>query len=1199
MAKDARNRVGQQLGNYRLLHLLGRGGFADVYLGEHVYLKNYAALKILHTVLKGEESAGFLKEAQMLASLLHPHIVRVLDYAVEDGLPFLVMEYAPSGTLRSCHPKGTCLEYPTIVSYVEQVASALQYAHDRGIIHRDVKPENMLLNAQNELLLSDFGLAQLLPRAFSESTQPMERPLAGTASYLAPEQLHGKANPASDQYALGVVVYEWFCGEPPFRGSFLELAAQHLSASPASLRTWIPNFSPAVEEVVFKALAKEPEQRFARIQDFATALTEAVRIISPALFVSPAVAGSMNPPDPYDTAIEAIHENMLSSPPDAGTRTSDPLVESEDHREAHAALLQAEPMWKMPVIFTPLVGREQDVEAICTLLKRPEVRLLTLLGTGGIGKTRLSIQVATAMRKYFTDGACFVHLGRIIDAEMMIPTLARELGLQESGIQPLFEQLKNFLGDRRLLLVLDNFEQVVKAGPQVEELLAACPSLKAIITSRAALRLSAEYLFPVPPLSLPDIAHAPEHTVFSQSAAVALFVQRAQAIQPSFQITPANARAIAEICLRLDGLPLAIELAAARVNLFSPQALLKRLSQRLLVLTGGRRDMPERQQTLRNALKWSYDLLDAFEQRLFRRLSVFIGGWTLDAVEVVWEAGDEKETGSGLSVLDGVASLLDKSLLLRAEQVGEEPRLIMLETIREYGLECLQESGEAGVCEQAHAVYYLALLEEAEPHLQGPEQLDWFARLEQESANIFAALEEAYKHGLHRELARGANAFARFLIARGLYAEAEIHLTRARQVAEPLLIPAELATILFHLGEVAEKHGDYTQAETYLQEALSLARQVGDRTRTSDVLRLLGIVSRRHGDYRKGERYLQEAFALAQQSGDQERICAALRSLGAVASELGDYDRSVSYLQKGLALARKWGSREHICALLTNLGQIALLRGQFTQAETYMREALELANQIDYREGRVVLLSNLGHLAGERKDYVVSERYSQEALVLARQSGDREWIATLLANIGWAASGQEDYTRATTFLQEALALGRQINHHWLLTAILCEWGELQLKQKQFDAAIVAFKEARDFATEGNPEYVALACYGLARAFAGEGNIAEARRLGLDSLASLGEMGHARVAEIQQWLDTLPDRAPEPVSAARASNSVGLTEREIEVLRLLAKGMTNSQIAAQLIISSHTVNAHVRSIFNKLEVNSRSAATRYAAEHHLL
>jgi len=369
----------------------------------------------------------------------------------------------------------------------------------------------------------------------------------------------------------------------------------------------------------------------------------------------------------------------------------------------------------LPPLLTPLIGREQQGQEIRSLLLRPEVRLLTLTGTAGIGKTRLAIQVATDLNEIFTQGVCLVQLAPLSDFNLVIPSIAQTLGLRDVEEYSLFESLKAFLQDKHLLLLLDNFEQVLEAAPALVELLLACPSSKILVTSRAVLHIHAEHEFSVPPLALPDLTRLPESEALSQYAAVALFLERARAVNPDFQVTPANTRSIAEICVRLDGLPLAIELAAARIKLLPPQALLTRLRHRLQVLTSGARDVPPRQETLRNMLAWSYDLLDAQEQRLFRRLCVFVGGCTLEAVEGLSTALGERPA----NVLDGVASLMDKSLLRQVEQEGQDPCLLMLEMIREYGLEGLSANGEMERTRQAHATYYLRLAEQAELELGG------------------------------------------------------------------------------------------------------------------------------------------------------------------------------------------------------------------------------------------------------------------------------------------------------------------------------------------------------------------------------------------------------------------------------------------------------------------------------------------------
>ncbi len=390
----------------------------------------------------------------------------------------------------------------------------------------------------------------------------------------------------------------------------------------------------------------------------------------------------------------------------------------------------------LPIQPTPFIGREKEVDAVHHLFLREDVRLVTLTGPGGVGKTRMALHVAEQLRAHFADGVWFVSLAPISDPDLVIPTIAQTLGLREAGERSLLEQLQVFLRERQVLLLLDNFEQVVRAAMHVANLLTICSYLKVLVTSREVLHVRAEREFPVPTLSLPDPKRLPDLVALSQYEAVALFIQRAQAARPEFQVTNANAPVVAEICVRLDGLPLAIELAATRIKLLPLRALLTRLGQRLQLLTSSARDVPAHQQTLRNTIQWSYDLLDAQEQQLFCRLSVFVSGCTLEAVEAISAALGN----ATLPVLDGVVSLIDKNLLQQTAQEGEEIRLLMLETIREYGWEALAERQEREAIQAAHAAYYLALAEEAERALGGPQQLLWLERLEREYDNLHAAL---------------------------------------------------------------------------------------------------------------------------------------------------------------------------------------------------------------------------------------------------------------------------------------------------------------------------------------------------------------------------------------------------------------------------------------------------------------------------
>ncbi|HEX6478919.1 MAG TPA: NB-ARC domain-containing protein [Ktedonobacteraceae bacterium] len=488
------------------------------------------------------------------------------------------------------------------------------------------------------------------------------------------------------------------------------------------------------------------------------------------------------------------------------------------------------PQHNLPVQLTTLVGRKQDAATVVALLRRPHVRLLNLIGTAGIGKTRLAIQVAMDLLDDFADGVYFVSLAYIRSPHLVLPAIAQTLGLKEKESQPITHLLQAYLCQQQILLVLDNFEQVVTAAPLLGELLAACSSLKLLVTSREVLHLRAEQQFAVPPLAVPNLEPFPTVESLTQYAAVDLFIQRAQAVKHDFQLHEANASAIVEVCRRLDGLALAIELAAAHIKVLSPQALLARLDHQLQVLSGGAWDLPERQQTLRHTIQWSYNLLNAHEQRLFKRLSVFVGGSTVEAVEALYEILDDEEA----NVLEMITSLLDKSLLQTRKQGDGEQRLLMLEMIREYGLDLLATSGEIEAAHQSHALYYLRLVEGAEPEFWGPQQAVWFNRLEHERGNLRKALNWLLERGdvgknIEVALRMGA-ALWWFWLRRAHFSEGAFLMERALAIAHTHVSVQVRAKALRCAGHLVGAQGYAERGEALLAERVEIRSNEAGRS---------------------------------------------------------------------------------------------------------------------------------------------------------------------------------------------------------------------------------------------------------------------------------------------------------------------------------------------------------------------------------
>ncbi len=1016
-------------GRYEIIEELGEGGMGRVYRVQDTKVNEEVALKLIKSEIAADKKTieRFKGELKTARKIRHKNVCGMYDLGEEKGLHFITMEYVSGENLKSLIKREKRLDTELIISIAKQVCEGLSEAHRMGVVHRDLKPSNIMIDTERNARIMDFGIARSLrTKGITDAGV-----IIGTPDYMSPEQVVSEdVDQRSDIYSLGVILYEMITGQVPFVGDTpLSVAYQHTHEPPQDPRRINDQIDDNLSHLVLKCLKKDKENRFQSAEEVLLALRG-------------------------ETSYTSFPGNVV------------PTLKSPDACPNN-----------LPIQPTSFIGREKDLIFTRNLLSQAEVRLLTLTGPGGIGKTRLGLQLAGGLCDEFKDGIFFVPLAPITDPLLVTPTIAQALDVHEQGNQPILVTLGEFLQPRKMLIFLDNFEHVGEAASDIAQLLETCSFIKFLITSREVLHVKGEHEFLVRPLAFPDLSHRTTMDLLTRNPSVELFSQRALSVKSDFSITDENAQSVAEICARLDGLPLAIELAAARIKLFPPKALLKRLIEAggqssLRILTHGPRDAPARHRTLRSAMDWSYELLDENEQRLFQILSVFAGGFTFSAAEAVCSSADsypdpQSAEAMGVDVMDGLASLLDKSLLRQDESKEEELRFSMLGMIREYAGEKLKESGrEAGIKER-HANYFLTLAEEAKSLLEGPEQEVWLERLEEEHNNLRSALgwflqkAEEMNDGSPQFALSGlrmAGALSQFWDTHGYFSEGRRWL---QKVLAFIKTPThERVDALTGAGWLAARHSDMDEAIHFSEQAIDIAREIDYKAGIAKALRGLAFAKEFLGaDDASIEALHSESLELWREVGDKRGIATALGPLAHRAASTYDFKQANSLFGESLDLFREVQDKREIAGALWNLAQIAAIVGHYDKAKKMYGESLKIYEDLKDLHGVATQLRGLGRVERFQGNTKQARTLYEEALVSFRTMGDKGCGSIALAGLGRVALDQGDMKSATSLAQECLSMSREVGFKAVEAQALRLLGQYDFAQGNHESARRHFVES--------------------------------------------------------------------------------------------------------------------------------------------